>query len=113
MKKTYIEDRRPGGLVKKEAMLSFLANMGINLYKSFQKQRHLIMNEVSRSKNDDLPSSKENSLSQRNMSLNSSTLKEQNQPSNPNLARQIGITAKKQTEKDATALWMGEKCSEI
>ena len=111
MKKTYIEDRRPGGLVKKEAMLTFLANMGSNLYKSIQKERRLKINKISRSNKDGSQSSTDVSTSTKRMSLNSSTLKELTQPSNPYFARQIGITAKKQAEKEARALWMGEKCT--
>ena len=73
VKKTYIKDRRPGGLVKKEAMLTFLANMGSNLYKLIQKKRNLMINKVSKIKKDDLHSSTEKSLTKKN-SLNYSTL---------------------------------------
>ena len=107
MKKTYMEDRRPGGLVKKEAILQFVRNMGSNLFKSIQKESSLNRNMLSRSKK---MSKEDLDRSTWKANLESSTLEELTQPSNPYTGRKVGITARVQAEQEAKAHWSGKKC---
>ena len=103
-----MEDRRPGGSVKTEVILEFLMNMGSNLIKSIQKESSLNRNMVSRSKK----TSKEDlDLSTWKANLESSTIEELTQPSNPYTVWKVGITAKVQAEQEAMALWTGKKCA--
>jgi len=103
------EDLKTGD--PKEAIDTFLANIGHNISKSVIAES-TASNETRSQRTDNLPDPDESmNLSNWQPSNESSILEEMTQPTHPYRSRKVGVTAHVQEERERRPNWMSKKCT--